>query len=163
MTKRLQKMLQLHNLESIKKDRKRVGRGGSRGGTSCRGHKGQRSRSGSGKSLKASFEGGQMPLSRRLPKRGFTNSFRKEYQIISINDLEQRFESGDTVNKESLIAKNVIKNKVGSRIKVLANGSLTKKLTVCVDAWSKVAEDLIKKAGGDITLTKEINSDSAAS
>lgn len=156
-------MLQLHNLEPLKKDRKRVGRGGSRGGTSGRGHKGQLSRAGARKGLKASFEGGQMPLSRRLPKRGFNNIFGKDYQIVSLRDLEIKFEDGDSVNRDSLIEKNIIKKKAGSLVKVLANGKITKKLTVSVDSCSKVAEDLIKKAGGAVSLIKEINSGSAAS
>jgi large subunit ribosomal protein L15 len=156
-------MLQLHNLTALKKDRKRVGRGGSRGGTSGRGHKGQRARAGARKGIKANFEGGQMPLSRRLPKRGFNNIFGKEYQVVALRDLETKFADGEIVNRDSLIEKNLIKRKPGSLVKVLANGSLTKKLNINVDACSKGAEDLIKKAGGEVSLIKEINRGSAAS
>jgi large subunit ribosomal protein L15 len=153
-------MLQLHNLESLTKKRKRIGRGGSRGGTSGRGHKGQKSRSG-GK-LSASFEGGQMPLSRRLPKRGFNNRFKKEFEIIGLKDLEEKFSAGDVVDREALVSKKMISNKK-VLIKVLANGELTKKLTVCVDAFSKPAIELIQKAEGEAQLVKEIKRDSAAS
>ena len=142
-------MLQLHNLESLTKDRKRTGRGGSRGGTSGRGHKGQRSRSGGKSNIRASFEGGQMPLSRRLPKRGFNNIFKKDFQLVSLQDLEIKFAAGDTVDKESLMNNGLIKHRKGSLIKILANGELTKKLIINVNAFSKSAVDAISKAGGE--------------
>jgi large subunit ribosomal protein L15 len=141
-------MLQLHNLEPLKKKRKRVGRGGSRGGTSGRGHKGQRSRSGGKIEIKAFFEGGQMPLSRRLPCRGFTNVFKKEYAIISLKDLERCFADGDTVTPGTLRTKGLIKGKKTPLVKVLCNGELTKKLKVEVDAYSKSAIERIEKTGG---------------
>lgn len=140
-------MLQLHNLESLKKKRKRVGRGGSRGGTSGRGHKGQKARSGS-HMMSPAFEGGQMPLSRRLPCRGFNNAFRKEYAIIGLKELERCFDEGATVDKKSLRAKGLINGKNDPLVKILANGELTKKLTVQADAYSKTAKELIEKVGG---------------
>lgn len=147
-------MLQLHNLQSLKKKRKRVGRGGGRGGTSGKGHKGQNARTGSGPEIKPFFEGGQMPLSRRLPRRGFTNIFKKEYLVISLKDLERCFEDGDTVNKKTLREKNLINGKKDPMVKILSKGKaltegeLTKKLTVQVDAFSKSAAEMIKKVGG---------------
>jgi large subunit ribosomal protein L15 len=155
-------MFQLHNLESLTKKRKRVGRGGSRGGTSGRGHKGQRSRTG-GKSGLNAFEGGQMPLSRRLPKRGFNNIFKKDFQIVSLKDLEIKFADGDTVNKESLLGSGLIKDRKGSLIKILANGTLSKKLVICADAFSKTAFEAIKNAGGEAKSIKEIERGSIAS
>ena len=156
-------MLQLHKIESTTKKRKRVGRGGSRGGTSGRGHKGQKSRSGVGGELKPFFEGGQMPLSRRLPHRGFSNSFKKNFTVIGLNDLESHFESGETVNKESLFKKRLIKGKGVKLVKVLANGSLKKSLTVHVEACSQKAVEAIKQAGGTVELIKEAGRDSTAS
>ena len=143
-------MLQLHNLEALKKKRKRVGRGGSRGGTSGRGHKGQKARSGSN-TLKPFFEGGQMPLSRRLPRRGFTNIFKKYYVVIGLKDLERCFNEGETVDKNSLRAKGIIKGRKDPLVKILANGELTKKLDVQADAFSKSAVEKIEKAGGKVT------------
>jgi large subunit ribosomal protein L15 len=141
-------MLQLHNLDPLKKKRKRVGRGGSRGGTSGRGHKGQKARSGSGKELKPFFEGGQMPLSRRLPRRGFTNIFKKEYSIVGLRDLERCFNDGDTVDTGAMREKGLIKGKKDPLVKILVKGALTKKLTVHADAFSKSATEMIEKAGG---------------
>ncbi len=141
-------MLQLHNLEPIKKKSKRVGRGGGRGGTSGKGHKGQRSRSGGRSSIKPSFEGGQMPLSRRLPRRGFTNIFKKVFELISLKDLEAYFEAGQTVTKQAMREKGLFKGKKEPLVKILANGELQKKLTVQADKFSKSAVAAIEKAGG---------------
>jgi large subunit ribosomal protein L15 len=97
-------MFSLDNLQSAGKDRKRVGRGGSRGGTSGRGHKGQNARSGGPKGR--GFEGGQTPLQRRLPKRGFTNArFSKETSIVNVNSLERAFAEGEEVNVLTLVEK----------------------------------------------------------
>ena len=154
-------MLQLHNLEPLKKKRKRVGRGGSRGGTSGRGHKGQKSRSGSNK-LKPFFEGGQMPLSRRLPRRGFTNIFKKEYIIIGLRDLERCFKDGDNVDVSAMRVKGLVKGKKGSLVKILVKGELTKKLTVHADKFSKSAAEMIEKVGGvaQQRVTQQRNVDS---
>jgi large subunit ribosomal protein L15 len=141
-------MLQLNDLVKLTKKRKRVGRGGSRGGTSGRGHKGQKART-SGL-VSAHFEGGQMPMSRRLPKRGFTNQFRKEYEIINLDQLETMFENGQTVTKEILIQAGCVKK--GKLVKVLATGTLQKKLVLEIDACSKSAKEAIERVGGAIKL-----------
>lgn len=142
-------MLALHKISRLLKPRKRVGRGGSRGGQSGRGGKGQTARSGG--STRPGFEGGQMPLHRRLPKRGFTNyPFQKEIVIVNIGDLERLFDSDCIVNREALISKGLIKNKISNRffVKILGNGELTKKMTVVADAFSKSAKESIEKIGG---------------
>lgn len=125
--------------------RKRVGRGmgSGMGKTSTRGHKGQRSRSGS--RLLRGFEGGQMPLHRRLPKRGFTNIFRKEYAIVNIGRLEQL--EGDTFDPGRLMELGVIK-KLGAGLKVLGSGDLTRKVSIQAHVFSKSALEKIQKAGG---------------
>ena len=136
--------------EGSTKTRKRIGRGpgSGLGGTSTRGHKGAKSRSGYSK--KIGFEGGQMPLYRRLPKRGFTNRNSKE--IIAINvDVLNRFEDGAEVTVESLLASSAI-SKAGDGVKILGNGELTKKLTVKVNAVSETAKSKIEAAGGTVEL-----------
>ncbi len=155
-------MLQLNNLEKLTKNRKRVGRGGGRGGTSGRGHKGQKSRPGAGGELKDFFEGGQMPLARRIPRRGFKNFMRVEATVVNLDDLERCFEDGAIVNKDTLKACGLIKGMNIRKIKVLGNGSLTKSLTVCVDSVSKTAIDEITKNKGKVELSKEFDSGSAA-
>ncbi len=132
-----------------KKDR-RVGRGSSsgRGTTAGRGNKGQQSRSG-GK-VYIGFEGGQMPLYRRIAQKGFSNyPFKKEYAIFNLSELEAKFADGETVNKESLSAKGLIK-KSATLIKVLGDGDIKKKLTVAVDKVSASAKAKIEKAGGKV-------------
>ena len=132
-----------------KKDR-RVGRGSSsgRGTTAGRGNKGQQSRSG-GK-VYIGFEGGQMPLYRRIAQKGFSNyPFKKEYAIFNLSELEAKFADGETVNKESLSAKGLIKKSV-TLIKVLGDGDIKKKLTVAVDKVSASAKAKIEKAGGKV-------------
>lgn len=130
------------------KARKRVGRGpgSGHGKTSCRGHKGQKSRSGGG--IPIGFEGGQMPLSRRLPKRGFTNIFKKRYALINIADLTV-FEKDSTVDESALIEKGLV-GKVYDGIKLLANGEIDKPVIVKVHKWSKAAHDKIVAAGGKV-------------
>lgn len=149
-------MLQLNNLTTIAKKRKRVGRGGSRGGTSGKGHKGQRARSGGKREIRPFFEGGQMPLSRRLPRRGFTNVFKKEYTLITLQQLEDNFKNGEDVNVSVLREKRLVKGKNHAFIKLLGTGTLTKKLNVVVDAWSKSAQQAIENVNGTIQVTKEI-------
>lgn len=137
-----------------KKDR-RVGRGSSsgRGSTAGRGNKGQQSRSG-GK-VYIGFEGGQMPLFRRIAQRGFSNyPFKKEYACVNVSDLNVKYSDGETVNKETLAAKGLLKGN-NPLIKVLGDGEITKKLTVNVDKISVSAKDKIEKAGGSVTLTAE--------
>jgi large subunit ribosomal protein L15 len=150
-------MFQLNNLQTLVKKRKRIGRGGSRGGTSGRGNKGQKARSGA--HIAALFEGGQMPLSRRLPKRGFTNTpFRTEYQIVNLGSLDRVFEADATVTKEALLEQGLVsskKSKGGILVKIAGNGQLTKKLNVQADAFTKSAQKAINDRGGQATVTKE--------
>jgi len=146
--------LKLHELkpaEGSTKSRKRVGRGNGSGlgNTAGRGHKGQKARSGGG--VRPGFEGGQMPTIRRLPKRGFNNNFSKEYTVINVSDLEERFENGAEVTVEALFATGLIK-KVQDGVKVLGNGELTKPLTVKVHKVSKTAADKITAAGGKVEV-----------
>lgn len=144
------KLHQLSQPKGARKAAKRVGRGiGSGSGKTCgRGHKGQKSRSGGG--VRRGFEGGQMPLMRRLPKRGFYNLFRKEYAIVNIRDLD-RFSEGEEVNPQTLKEKGIIKN-INTEIKVLGEGELSKKLTVCAQKFSKAAEEKILAASGEIKV-----------
>lgn len=145
----------LNNLPGLCKDRKRVGRGGSRGGSSGRGTKGQRARSG-GKIGLQGFEGGQMPLSRRLPKRGFSNKrFESVVHIVNLETLERMFNDGDVVSQETLRAKGLIKGLERATVKILGTGHITKKLTITADAASVSARAAIEQSGGKLQLTKE--------
>ncbi|MCZ7584572.1 MAG: 50S ribosomal protein L15 [Deltaproteobacteria bacterium] len=125
---------------------KRVGRGNASGtgGTAGKGHKGQKARSGA--SISPGFEGGQMPLFRRLPKRGFTNVFRTEYAVINLRDLA-RYEAGQVVDPDRLVAERVVK-KLGAGLKVLSDGDLTVALTVKAHKFSAKAKEKIQAAGG---------------
>ena len=123
--------------------RKGRGHGSGNGKTAGYGHKGQKARSGV---KKAGFEGGQMPLQRRLPKRGFNNIFATKYATVKVSDLE-KFEAGSVVTAEALIEKGIIK-KALEGVKVLGNGELTKELTVQVAAYTASAKEKIEKAGG---------------
>jgi large subunit ribosomal protein L15 len=137
----------LHPARGAKKARKRIGRGpgSGTGKTAGKGHKGQKSRS--GYSRRYGFEGGQMPLVRRIPKRGFYNVFRVEYQVVNLRDLERVFADGDTVSVETLVDKGLVRG--GKRlVKVLGDGELKKKLTVQVHKYSASAKVGIEKAGG---------------
>ncbi|MGP4072800.1 50S ribosomal protein L15 [Piscibacillus sp. B03] len=138
--------MKLHELKGSRKDRNRVGRGmaSGNGKTSGRGHKGQKARSGG--NVRPGFEGGQMPLFQRLPKRGFTNINRKEYTIVNLETLN-RFEDGTEVTPELLLETGVI-SKVKAGVKVLGNGSLEKKLTVKAQKFSASAKEAIEAAGG---------------
>lgn len=148
-------MFQLNNLTPLTKKRKRIGRGGSRGGTAGRGNKGQKSRSGHARGPIA-FEGGQMPLVRRLPKRGFNNkNFETTFAVINIEQLEKHFESGARVDKDALQQKGLIKNNE-TKIKLLGNGSLSKKLIIHVDACSTHAREAVQQCGGEVQLIKEM-------
>jgi large subunit ribosomal protein L15 len=132
-----------------KKVRKRVGRGmgSGHGKTSARGHKGQHA--GTGFSQKRGFEGGQMPLHRRLPKRGFTNIFKKQFAIVNLRQLEKL--EGDTFNADRLIELGAIR-KVGDGLKILGTGQLTRKITVEAHQFSKSAMEKIQNAGGTAQL-----------
>ena len=130
--------------------KKRLGKGESsgKGKTSGKGHKGQKSRSGSGAPL--GFEGGQMPIYRRLPRRGFNNAaFRDKIVIVNVGSLEERFETGATVNEESLRGSNLIKGRFDG-IKVLSEGDLSKALTFEGVRVSATAREKIEKAGGSV-------------
>ena len=141
-------MLALNKLVSTHKARKRIGRGGSRGGTSGRGHKGQKART-SGH-VHPLYEGGQLPLHRRLPKRGFNNArFAITYEIIKLGKLHDLFAAGTDVTKELMIEKGLLRSKSGL-VKILASGELTKKLRIQADAWSKAAEQTVTKQGGEL-------------
>jgi len=144
-------MLKLNNLspeKGARRNKKRVGRGpgSGLGKTAGRGHKGARSRS--GYTAKPGFEGGQMPLHRRLPKRGFTNIFKKEYRIISLTSLNT-FEAGAVIDRQALLDAGLIKE-TDELIKVLANGEITTAVTVDLDKISRAAAEKIAAAGGTV-------------
>lgn len=140
------KLNELKPPKNSRKSKKRIGRGqgSGYGGTSGKGHKGQLSRA--GYSRKFGFEGGQMPLQRRVPKFGFTNIFRKEYQIVNVEQLD-KYADGDTVKKETLLESGMI-NKKSMDVKILGRGEISKKLTVEANAFTKSAVEKIEKAGG---------------
>jgi len=146
--------MNLHNLKprpGAKHRVKRLGCGESSGlgKTSGRGHKGQKSRSGGG--VRPGFEGGQMPLHRRLPKRGFNNKrFQDKIAVVNVASLNERFDDGDTVNMETLKQARLVKGSYDG-IKILGNGDLAKKLTVEACKVSATAKEKIEKAGGSIT------------
>ena len=144
------KLHELQPAEGSRKVRNRVGRGTSSGNgkTSGRGQKGQKARSGGG--VRLGFEGGQTPLFRRLPKRGFTNVNRKEYAVINL-DVLNRFEDGTEVTPVALVEAGIVKNEKAG-IKVLGNGSLDKKLTVKAAKFSKHAQETIEAVGGSIEV-----------
>jgi len=145
--------MELHDLKPVdgaRQNKKRVGRGTSsgHGKTSGRGHKGQNSRSGGG--VRPAFEGGQTPLFKRLPKRGFTNVNRKEYAVVNLSDLE-RFDNGTIVNPEVLKEAGLVKAMLAG-VKILGNGDLTKNLTVQAHKFSKTAAEKIAAAGGKVEV-----------
>jgi large subunit ribosomal protein L15 len=142
------KLNELSPPKGAKKSRKRLGRGpgSGHGKTAGKGHKGQNARSG-GKTV-VGFEGGQMPLQRRLPKRGFANIFRKEYAVINVRDLE-RFETGIEVDAKLLRDAGLVSGSYDG-IKVLGHGELNKAVTVKADKWSQSAAQKIINAGGSI-------------
>ncbi len=147
--------MKLHDFkpaEGAKTAPKRLGRGGGSGlgKTSGKGHKGQKARSGGG--VRPGFEGGQMPLSRRLPKRGFTNIFATVYTTINVADLDV-FEDGTEINAEMLKEVGFIK-KINDGIKILGGGELTKKLVVKAAKFTKSAEEKILAAGGSVEVVK---------
>ena len=142
--------MKLHELSpapgSVKEGyRKGRGPGSGNGKTAGKGHKGQNARSGGG--VRIGFEGGQLPLYRKLPKRGFKNHFATHYAIVNVSDLDKRFNDGDTVNLETLMAAGLIKKSLDG-LKVLGNGEITKKLTVEAAIFSASAKEKIEAAGG---------------
>jgi large subunit ribosomal protein L15 len=158
--------LGIHNIGAPKganKNKKRVGRGpgSGHGKTSTRGHKGQKSRS--GYSGRPGFEGGQMPLQRRLPKRGFTNIFKKEWIEISLTELEKRFEADDQITPELMVDRGIIKKSHLRRFEgvvILGGGGLTKALNVTAHRFTRGAKEKIEAAGGQATLVAAAANDS---
>ena len=142
--------MKLHDLApaaGASKARKRIGRGpaSGQGKTAGKGHKGQLARAGRGQ--RAGFEGGQMPLQRRVPKRGFNNIFATEMVIVNVATLEKYFEDGATVTVDALLEKGIIKKTLDG-VKILGQGELAKKLTVQANAFSETAKSKIEAAGG---------------
>ena len=142
--------MKLHDLSPAagsSKERKRIGRGpaSGQGKTAGKGHKGQKARAGRG--MRAGFEGGQMPLQRRIPKRGFNNIFATEMAIANVATLDKYFDDGAAVTVDALIEKGIIKKTLDG-VKILGQGELTKKLTVQANAFSDSAKSKIEAAGG---------------
>ena len=161
--------MRLHDIKPAPgstKRKKRVGRGRSsgHGKTSTRGHKGQKARSGG--AIRPGFEGGQMPLHRRLPKKGFSNDqFRTVYAVYNVDRLAESFEDGAVINEASLRAKNLLKGRRGANwdgIKILGDGDITKKFTFEVDRVSESARAKIEKAGGSVKLVEPRSKAAAA-
>ena len=143
-------MMKLHELSPAPgsvKERKRIGRGAAsgQGKTAGKGHKGQKARSGSGAHI--GFEGGQMPLQRRIPKRGFNNIFAKEIATVNVAAIDKKFDDGATVTIEALVETGLVKKALDG-VKVLGQGEITKKLTVQANAFSASAKAKIEAAGG---------------
>ena len=146
-------MMRIHELSPVnhsRKDRKRVGRGpgSGHGKTACRGHKGQKARSGGG--VRPGFEGGQMPLHRRLPKRGFTNIFKREYVIINLSTLS-RFEPGTIIDLEVLKKTGLVKREKDG-VKLLGDGEISHPLVVKANKVSRTARAKIEAAGGRVEI-----------
>lgn len=144
--------MKLHELSPAAgstKERKRIGRGAAsgQGKTAGKGHKGQKARAGRG--MRPGFEGGQMPLQRRLPKRGFNNIFRQEVATVNVSALDA-FENGATVTIEDLVNAGLVKKVLAGGVKVLGNGEITKSLTVKANAFSASAKEKIEAAGGKV-------------
>jgi len=142
--------MKLHELSPAAgstKERKRIGRGpaSGQGKTAGKGHKGQKARAGRG--MRAGFEGGQMPLQRRIPKRGFNNIFGTEMAIVNVAALEKAYAAGETVTIDSLIEKGLVKKALDG-VKVLGHGEISKALTVQANAFSESAKQKIEAAGG---------------
>ncbi|MBN2287979.1 MAG: 50S ribosomal protein L15 [Candidatus Glassbacteria bacterium] len=144
------KLSQLKRPEGSRKNRKRVGRGSGSGtgGTSGRGHKGQKSRS--GVKIPVWFEGGQMPLQRRLPKRGFNNPFRKSFQVVNLSDLN-RAQGRDKLGPAEMAELGLVRS-ANRPIKVLAGGEIEKGATIAAHAFSEAARKKIEAAGGKIEV-----------
>ena len=141
------KLHQLSPAPGSTSERKRIGRGpaSGQGKTAGKGHKGQKARAGRG--MRAGFEGGQMPLQRRIPTRGFVNIFAKEIAIVNLSAIDEKFEDGAVVDVEALINAGLVKKALDG-VTVLGNGEISKKLTVKVNAFSESAKAKIEAAGG---------------
>ncbi|MBU1044289.1 MAG: 50S ribosomal protein L15 [Candidatus Omnitrophica bacterium] len=150
-------MLKLNNLKSPKsahKKKKIVGRGSGsgHGKTSGKGHKGQMSRS--GKTIRPGFEGGQMPLIRRIPKRGFTSKFKAEYQIVNLQTLN-KCEENSSISSKELLSLGLI-HKLHVPVKILGKGKLTKKINIKAEKFSKTAQDAIEALGGKVEVIVKV-------
>ena len=150
-------MFKLNNIglpKGANREKKRRGRGpaSGQGKTGGRGHKGQKARSGGG--IPAWFEGGQMPLNRRLPKRGFTNIFKKEFQIVNLSQLAERFPADQAVDATALAEAGLIKY-TDRPVKLLARGKIEQKLTITVDRASRAAVEAVEAAGGTVTVKQQ--------
>ena len=143
------KLNELASAPGARRKPKRVGRGSGsgHGRRATRGNKGQKARN----KVHPWFEGGQMPLQRRLPKRGFKNPDRVEYEVVNLKDIAERFSEGDEVNADSLRSKNLVCKK-NTKIKILADGELGFPVTVAVHAVSKKAKEMLEKAGGTVNI-----------
>lgn len=146
-------MMKLNTIPAVHKKRKRVGRGGKLGGTAGKGNKGQKARTGG--MTKTGFEGGQMPLYRRLPKHGFNNArFETSYSIVNLKQLELAFDQGVEITKDLMLEKKLVKRAKtkkghnGFLVKVLGDGTLTKSLIVYADAFSEAAKNTLEAHGG---------------
>lgn len=142
--------------KGARKNPKRIGRGpgSGHGGTSTRGHKGQKSRSGA--FINVGFEGGQMPIQRRLPKFGFKNRFKKEYQIVNLGDIQSSIEKsrlGNQIDFETLAKSGLIKN-TNIPVKILADGEIKTAITVTIDKISETAKTKIESAGGKVVINE---------
>ena len=146
------KMHELRPAEGARTSAKRLGRGigSGLGKTSGKGHKGQNARSGGG--VRPGFEGGQMPLVRRIPKRGFNNRFRKVYSIVNLSALENKFENGAIIDADALLKSGVLSKVEDAGVKVLGDGELTKAFTVKANKFSASAKEAIEKAGGSVEV-----------
>lgn len=152
--------MSLHDVHrGIKKNKKRrrIGRGpgSGHGKTSGHGHKGQKSRAGA--SSHPVFQGGAMPLVRRIPKRGFHNKFALDVVSVNVSDLEEKFEVGEEVTPQATAAKSLVKSRF-DLLKILGDGQITKKLKVCAHRFSKTAKEKIEKAGGTCVVLQRITS-----
>ncbi len=150
-------MFKLNNIglpKGANREKKRRGRGpaSGQGKTGGRGHKGQKARSGGG--IPAWFEGGQMPLNRRLPKRGFTNIFKKEFQVVNLDQLAERFAADQAIDAQALAEAGLIKF-TDRPVKLLARGKIEQKLTIRVDRASRAAIEAVEAAGGTVTVKQQ--------
>ena len=145
------KLSELRPAPGSKNSPKRLGRGpgSGLGKTSGKGHKGQKARSGGGKG--PYFEGGQTPLQRRMPKRGFTNIFKKQFVIVNLGDIEARFEAGATIDTQAFVESGLVKNPRDG-VRVLGRGDITKALNIKAKGFSKTAEEKITAVGGTIEV-----------
>lgn len=148
-------MFALDSLKKIVKSRKRVGRGGARGKTSGRGSNGQLARSGGRSEIGPDFEGGQMSLCRRLPRRGFVNRNKKLFEVVSLDAISKAFGADAKIDRTSLIDKGLVKGRTNHMVKILGPGVKLEKMSFVVDAISRSASEAISQAGGTVTTPEK--------